>query len=221
MGAMRLILGAVLAGGALVLVFALGAWLAERRLERFAAPWLADDPAALPRVGVALVLGAAPIGPEGGPNRYFEYRLDAAAALWRAGKAAYLLVSGDNRRADYDEPTAMRAGLIARGVPAEVIYRDFAGVRTRDSILRARSVFGQSRLIIVSQGFHASRAIFLARREGIEAWGLAARDVVHAYSVFTELRRYPSALRAYYDVWLATPPRHSGPTIAIGVDPPN
>ena len=197
------------------------AWLADRRLEGLAAPYLTDDPAALPAIDVALVLGAAPIGPEGGPNRYFEYRLDAAAALWRAGKVKYLLVSGDKRRPDYDEPTAMRAGLIARGVPASAIYRDFAGVRTWDSVLRAKSVFGQQRLIIVSQGFHAARAIFLARREGIEAWGLEARDVVRAYSVFTELRRYPSALRAWSDVWFDTPPRHGGPTIAVGMDPPN
>lgn len=219
--AMRLILGLVLAGGALVLLLVLGAWLADRQIDRFAAPYLAEDPKALPEVDVALVLGAAPIGPEGGPNRYFEYRLDAAAELWRAGKVKFLLVSGDNRRPDYDEPSAMRAGLIARGVPEAVIYRDFAGVRTRDSMLRAKSVFGQQRLIVVSQGFHAARAIFLARREGIEAWGLAARDVKRAYSIFTELRRYPSALRAYYDVWVETPPRHTGPTITIGVDLPN
>jgi SanA protein len=218
---MRVILGLVLLGGALALLLVLAAWLAERGLERFAAPYLVDDPAALPDVAVALVLGAAPIGPEGGPNRYFEYRLDAAAALWRAGKVKYLLASGDRRGADYDEPTAMRAGLIARGVPAQAIYLDFAGVRTRDSVLRARSVFGQHRLIIVSQDFHAARAVFLARREGIEAWGLAARDVTRAYSIFTELRRYPSALRAYYDVWFAAPLRQVGPAIAIGVDPPN
>jgi SanA protein len=218
---MRVILGLVLLGGALALLLVLAAWLAERGLERFAAPYLVDDPAALPDVAVALVLGAAPIGPEGGPNRYFEYRLDAAAALWRAGKVKYLLASGDRRGADYDEPTAMRTGLIARGVPPQAIYRDFAGVRTRDSVLRARSVFGQHRLIIVSQDFHAARAVFLARREGVEAWGLAARDVTRAYSIFTELRRYPSALRAYYDVWFAAPLRQVGPAIAIGVDPPN
>jgi SanA protein len=218
---MRLILSIVLACGAIVLLLVLLAWLAERRLELLAAPYLVDDPAKLPNVDVGLVLGAAPIGPEGGPNRYFEYRLDAAAALWRAGKVKYLLVSGDNSRRDYDEPSAMRAGLIARGVPASAIYRDFAGVRTRDSILRAKSVFGQQRLIVISQGFHAARAIFLARGEGIEAWGLAARDVDRAYSIFTELRRYPSAVRAYLDVWLGTPPRHAGPSIAVGVDPPN
>ncbi len=218
---MRLMLAVVLLVGALALLLTLSAWLADRGLAQFAAPYLADDPSALPEVEVALVLGAAPIGPEGGPNRYLEYRLDAAAALWRAGKVKYLLLSGDRRPPDYDEPSVMRARLISRGVPAHAIYRDFAGVRTRDSVLRARSVFGQRRLIVVSQGFHASRAIFLARHDGIEAWGLAARDVAHAYSIFTELRRYPSALRALYDVGLAPAPRPAGPAIAICIDPPN
>ncbi|TAJ96388.1 MAG: hypothetical protein EPO10_10205 [Reyranella sp.] len=218
---MRLMLYAVLAFGAIALLLSLLSWVAERRLEALAAAYITDDPARLPDVPVALVLGAAPIGPEGGPNRYFVYRLDAAAALYKAGKVKYLLVSGDNSRAGYDEPTAMRAGLIERGVPPEAIYRDFAGVRTWDSIVRVESVFGQSRVIIVSQRFHLSRAIFLAREQGIEAWGFEAQDVKRAYSLVTELRRYPSALRAYFDVWFDTPPKYTGPSIVIGKDPPN
>jgi SanA protein len=132
----------------------------------------------------------------------------------------YLLVSGDSRQPDYDEPSAMRVGLIKRGVPAEAIYRDFAGLRTWDSVVRAQSVFGQKRLVIVSQRFHLSRALFLARETGIDACGLEARDVGSPYSIFTTLRRYPSALRAYWDVWFDTPPRHAGPKVVIGVDPP-
>ena len=69
---MRLILGLVLAGGALALILVLAAWFADRQIERFAEPYLAENPKALPDVDVGLVLGAAPIGPEGGPNRYFE-----------------------------------------------------------------------------------------------------------------------------------------------------
>jgi SanA protein len=218
---MRLGLYVVLGLGALALLVMLLAWVAERRLEALADACLSTEPSRLPDTDVALVLGAAPIGPEGGPNRYFEYRLDAAAALWQAGKVKYLLVSGDNRQPDYDEPTAMRDGLIKRGVPAQAIYRDFAGVRTLDSVLRAQSVFGQQRLIIVSQRFHLARALFLAREAGLDACGFEARDVDRPYSVFTTLRRYPSALRAYWDVWFDTPPRHTGPSIAIGVDPPN
>ena len=218
---MRLMLYAVLALGAVALLLSLLSWIAERRLEALAYPYISSDPAKLPGVTVALVLGAAPIGPEGGPNRYFVYRLDAAAALYKAGKVKYLLVSGDNSRPDYDEPTAMRAGLIERGVPAEAIYRDFAGFRTWDSVVRVEEVFGQTRVIVVSQRFHLSRAIFLARQQGIEAWGFEARDVAHAYSIVTILRRYPSALRAYFDVWFDTPPKYAGPRIVIGRDPPN
>jgi SanA protein len=218
---MRLILYAVLTLGAVALLLSLMSWIAERRLEALADPYISSDPAKLPGVTVALVLGAAPIGPEGGPNRYFVYRLDAAAALYKAGKVKYLLVSGDNSRPDYDEPTAMRAGLIERGVPAEAIYRDFAGFRTWDSVVRVEEVFGQTRVIVVSQRFHLSRAIFLARQQGIEAWGFEARDVARAYSIVTILRRYPSALRAYFDVWFDTPPKYAGPRIVIGRDPPN
>lgn len=218
---MRLMLYAVLALGAVALLLSLLSWIAERRLEALADQYISSDPAKLPGVTVALVLGAAPIGPEGGPNRYFVYRLDAAAALYKAGKVKYLLVSGDNSRPDYDEPTAMRAGLIERGVPPEAIYRDFAGFRTWDSVVRIEEVFGQTRVIVVSQRFHLSRAIFLARQQGIEAWGFEARDVARAYSIVTILRRYPSALRAYFDVWFDTPPKYTGARIVIGRDPPN
>jgi len=199
--ATRLILYALLAAGAAALILVLLAWAAERRLDRLSAPYISDDPARLPDVDFALVLGAAPIGPEGGPNRYLVYRLDAAAALWRAGKVKRLIVSGDKRPPDYDEPAAMEAGLVRRGVPADAIVRDELGVRTLASVQRAETEFGQKRMIIVSQRFHLSRAIFLAREHDIEAWGFEARDVTRAYSIFTELRRYPSALRAYFDVW--------------------
>lgn len=199
---MRLVLCLVLALGAFGLAVVLVAWLAERSLERSSASRITTDPATLPpSLGdgwAGLVLGAAPIGPEGGPNRYLEYRLDAAALLWRAGKVGLVLLSGAP-----GEPEAMRAGLLVRGVPETVLRLDDGGLRTRDSLRRARTVFGQQRLIVVSQRFHLARALFLARADGLDAWGLEARDVDRAYSIFTELRRYPSALRAYWDVWIA------------------
>ncbi len=215
---MRLILSILLLLIAVVLMAGLLAWFAERRLDRTAEAKSFSDVGKVPVVDVALVLGTAPIGPEGGPNRYFVYRLDAAAALYKAGKVKYFIVSG-HRDGRYDEPTAMRAGLVGRGVPEEAIYRDFDGDRTLDSVARARLIYGQTRLIIVSQRFHLSRALFLARHEGIDAWGFEARDVDTPYSIFTELRRYPSALRAYWDVWFDTPPGELGKPVRIGVDP--
>jgi len=215
---MRLILYVVVRAVALVLMAGALAWFAERRLDRAAEAKSFSDVARTPAAEVALVLGTAPIGPEGGPNRYFVYRLDAAAALYKAGKARYFIVSG-TREGRFDEPTAMRDGLIERGVPAEAIYRDFGGDRTLDSIVRARRIYGQTRLIIVSQRFHLARALFLALHEGIEAWGFEARDVDQAYSILTELRRYPSAMRAYWDVWTGMKSEQTGKPVRIGVDP--
>lgn len=215
---MRLILFVLVRVVAVVLMAGALAWFAERRLDRAAEAKSFTAVARVPAVDVALVLGTAPIGPEGGPNRYFVYRLDAAAALYKAGKAKYFIVSG-TREGRFDEPTAMRDGLVERGVPAAVIYRDFGGDRTLDSIVRARRVYGQTRLIIVSQRFHLSRALFLALHEGIEAWGFEARDVDQPYSIFSELRRYPSAMRAYWDVWNGMRAPEAGKPVRIGVDP--
>lgn len=198
---MRLILLVVLGAGAVALVVVLAAWAAERRMAAEAERWSSADVARVPAVEAALVLGAAPIGPEGGPNRYLVYRLDAAAALWKAGKARLLIVSGSRTGESYDEPAAMEAGLVARGVPAEAIRRDNEGFRTRDSVLRARDVFEQSKLIIVSQRFHVGRALYIAHRAGMEAWGFDARDVDNPYSVWTELRRFPSALIGMVEAW--------------------
>jgi len=217
---MRLSLYVVLGLGAVVLGVVLLGWLAERKMERKAEADSTSYIAHAHSLKVALVLGTAPIGPEGGPNRYLVYRLDAAAALWKAGKVKYLLVSG-NRDGDYDEPSAMLEGLIKRGVPAEAIYRDFAGYRTRDSVLRARDVFGQAEILVVSQRFHVGRALFIAHHEGIHAWGFDARDVDQPYSIVTPLRRYPSALMAYVDMYLKRPASEGGAPIAIGVDPPS
>lgn len=212
---MRLTLFVLFGVGALALVAVLLTWLAERSLDAAAEAVSFSDPARLPAVDVALVLGTAPIGPEGGPNVYFVRRLDAAAALWKAGKVKYFIMSGST-----GEPEAMRAGLVERGVPASVIYRDPMGFRTWDSVLRARDVFGQKRIVIVSQRFHLSRALFLARHAGLQAWGFEARDVETPYSVFTELRRFPSAVIAYFDVWMGAPPPQRGKKIVVGVDPP-
>lgn len=200
---MRLILLVLLLAGALALVAVLAAWLADRRMVREAATWSFADVAQAPAVEVALVLGTAPIGPEGGPNRYLVYRLDTAAALWKAGKAKVLLVSGARAGEHYDEPAAMRAGLIERGVPADAIVIDNEGFRTRASVLRARDIYGQSRFLIVSQRFHVGRALYIAHYVGIEAWGVDARDVDTPYSVFTELRRFPSALFGIVEAWSA------------------
>lgn len=168
---------------------------------------------AAPVNDVALVLGTSPtLGGGRWSNPFFENRMDAAAALFRAGKVRHLLVSGDNGAARYDEPTAMRDALIARGVPVGAITLDYAGFRTLDSVVRARSVFGLDRLTIVTDDFHVARALFLARKAGIEAVALQSKPVPWKWSKKTRLREIASRVKAWCDIYvLGTEPKFPGP----------
>ncbi|WP_433331834.1 SanA/YdcF family protein [Spirillospora sp. CA-294931] len=124
----------------------------------------------VPETPVALVLGAGVWGDR--PSTLLARRLDLAAELHRRGKVEVLLVSGDNRFRNYDEPTVMRDYLIGRGVPAKKIVRDFAGLDTWDSCARARRIFGVTRLTVVTQEFHLPRSVALCRAAGLDAWGV-------------------------------------------------
>lgn len=159
---------------------------------------------------VALVLGTSPTT-RGRPNAFFEARMDAAAALFRAGVVRGVLVSGDNSVPGYDEPTSMRAALVARGVPAEFIACDYAGFSTLDSVLRAEAVFGLSRVVVVSQRFHLERALYLARAAGIDAEGLAAEDAPAPWQARARARESFARVKAVLDAWTGRGPRFLGP----------
>jgi vancomycin permeability regulator SanA len=165
---------------------------------------------------VTLVLGCAPTLPSGRENRYFRYRIDRAAELFHAGKTDYLLVSGDNSREDYDEPTAMKEALMDLGVPSDRIFIDYAGFSTLDSVVRAREVFGQDTLIIVTQPDHAMRALYIAEAKGIDAVGVAARDVGSRSGMKTRARESLARVKTILDVHvLNREPRFLGPEVTI------
>ena len=167
---------------------------------------------------VALVLGTSPrVGMW--KNPFFEGRMDAATQLWRAGKVRHLLVSGDNSRHDYDEPTAMRDALIARGVPVRVITLDYAGFRTLDSLVRAREVFGLHDLIIVTDDWHQPRALFLAAAAGLDALGVSSAELPWSMSGKTRLREWLSRVKAVADVCvLRTKPKFLGDPVKLPLD---
>ena len=138
---------------------------------------LYDQVETIPENRVGVLLGTSPKLRGGRPNLYFNYRITAAVELFQAGKISRILVSGDNRCMNYNEPVEMRKALIAHGIPDSVIVMDFAGIRTLDSVIRAKKVFGQDRFTIISQRFHNERALYIAGRNGIEAVGFNAKDV--------------------------------------------
>lgn len=136
--------------------------------------YLYQDGALLPENEVGLVLGTSPYTRGGDPNPQFHGRIQAAAELFQTGKVRRLIVSGANPDARYNEPRRMFEALREAGVPEDAILLDFAGDRTLDSVSRASTVFGLERVTIVTQKYHAYRALFLARKQGLQAVGYVA-----------------------------------------------
>jgi SanA protein len=131
----------------------------------------------IPANKVGLLLGTSKYIRTGVINPYYQYRIDAAVALYKAGKITYILVSGDNRSITYNEPGMMRKDLIARGVPADHIFLDYSGVHTLDSVIRCRDIFGVDHFTVISQPFHNERALFIANQKNMVAIGFNAKDV--------------------------------------------
>lgn len=191
-------------------------WIAHSTFER-----VFNTTDAIPARDVGLVLGTLPIMPDGRSNLFFTHRIDAAAALFKTGKVRHLIVSGDNGTREYDETTAMKEALVAKGIPAAAITMDFAGFRTLDSVVRAKVVFGQAKLTIVSQAFHGQRALFIADHSGIDAVAFAAMDVGKTQGATVRLREVLARVRAVADALIGTRPKFTGAPepITLGTQP--
>ena len=208
-----------LLGASLLAVLALLAVLGSAALVRRAAAGRTyADAQAIPARKVGLVLGCVGRLPDGHRNLFFTYRMQAAAELFHAGKVRFLLVSGDNHHCTYDETTEMKTELIWLGVPAERIQCDYAGFRTFDSVVRAKEVFGETELTVISQQFHNERAIFIAQHRGLDLIGYNARDVGSGRGVLIRLREQLARVRTVLDAFvLPTQPHFLGPKIQIGL----
>lgn len=164
----------------------------------------------VPAAPVGIVFGAK-VYESGALSPVLDARVQAGVELYRAGKVRKLLMTGDNGRTDYDEVSAMKRRAVALGVPAEDVVRDFAGFRTYDSCYRARKIFGVERAVLVTQAFHLDRAVFLARRLGIDAAGYVAPPGMPDYMIRnSKFRELLARAAAAADTLLARPPRYLG-----------
>ena len=177
------------------------------QVNRKTAKALYDDLNLVPTCEVGLLLGTNPYLKNGLPNKYFLYRIEAAVQLYQAKKIQYILVSGDNHRNDYNEPEEMKKALIKKGIPETSILMDYAGFRTLDSVVRAKTVFGKERFMIISQRFHNERALYLAQYNHIEAVGFNAQDVTAYYGLKTRIREYLARLKLFIDLWFEVNPK--------------
>lgn len=162
---------------------------------------LYDDVSQIPYRKVAVVLGTNPVVSSGNTNCYYDYRMKAAAKLYYEHKISYIVVSGDNRRKEYDEATEMINSLVALGVPDSVICPDYAGRSTYESMVRAKEVFCLDSVTVISQPWHNKRAVFIARHKGMDAIAFNAQDViVRATYIKLHLREALSRVKAVLDL---------------------
>ncbi len=159
-----------------------------------------------PAERVAIVFGAG-LNRDGTPTAILRDRVETAAQLYFSGKVQKLLMSGDNRFANYNEPGAMRDYAIRLGVPEDAIVLDYAGRRTYDTCYRARAIFGLDSALLVTQQFHLPRALFLCNMLGVQAIGVEANNYRYWPPLMWiwNIREQLATVGAFVDVYLTKP----------------
>lgn len=169
----------------------------------------------IPHRRVGLLLGTGRVVSTGQMNLYYLYRIRATVALFKAHKIDIILISGDNSRKDYDEPSMMKTDLMAQGIPEERIHLDYAGFRTLDSMVRCKEIFGQNKVTVISQHYHNERAIYIAHKKGIDAIGFNAIDVGGSYGIKNHTREKLARVKMILDLLLNKQPKYLGEKIKI------
>jgi len=169
----------------------------------------------VPAHQVGLLLGTSKKLSDGRTNLYYAYRIQAATELYKAGKVEFILASGDNSTKNYDESTDMKVDLMKQGIPESKIFLDYAGFRTLDSVVRAKAIFGQRKLIIISQSFHNERAIFIAKWKNIDAIGYNAKDIGGRVGLKIHLREALARVKMIADLIFGKEPKFYGKPIKI------
>jgi len=169
----------------------------------------------IPKNKVGLVLGTSKYLKDGRVNLYFTHRINATVQLFKSGKIDFVLISGDNGSVNYDEPNDFKNELLKKGIPEDKIFLDYAGFRTLDSVVRAKEIFSQNSITIISQEFHNERAIYLASKHAVIAVGYNAKDVSLNYGFKTQIREYLARTKAFLDIVIGIEPKFLGNKIEI------
>ncbi len=164
------------------------------------------------RVGVVLGTSKYALKSE---NLFYRNRIQKAYELYRTGRIKFIVVSGDNGTVFYDEPTQMKKDLVELGVPSGKVFCDYAGFSTIDSMLRMKLVFNLKEFVVISQKFHADRAIYLGKRNGLNIIPGYAKDVPEWYAPYNKYREKLARVKAVYDILIGTEPKFKGKRIEI------
>jgi SanA protein len=159
------------------------------------------DVSSLPIRETELILGTEPIRPDGSTNLHFLKRTDIAAKAYFDGKAMHLLISGNRNNRGFNEVLEMKNKFLANNVPEAALQLDFDGTRTYESIRRAKEIYHLNQIIVVTDAFHAPRALFLCRHFGIDAIALCpSGDPFGWWYLRYNVREYFARLIAVFDI---------------------
>ena len=208
----RLLFGLVLLFAAGIgAVFGVNAYVQASVQDRI----LTEEQAAeLEEIACVLVLGCG-LEADGSPSPMLHDRLQQGVALYQKEAAPKLLVSGDHGREEYDEVNAMKRFAEEQGVPSEDVFMDHAGFSTYESVYRARDIFQVRRMVIVTQEYHLSRALYIAKRLGIEAWGVPADPRTYSGQTARDLREILARDKDFLTCILKPKPTYLGKAIPV------
>lgn len=163
----------------------------------------------------AIVVLGASVMPDGTPSDILKSRLDEAIALYEAGAAPKIIMSGDNGTASYNECWAMKLYAVDQGVPSEDVFCDHAGFSTYETMYRVRHVFGAERIIVSTQTYHQYRAIYDARGVGMQAIGVSNDQTEYADQSWYDLREIPARTKDFLQVLFHVPSTYVGDPISL------
>lgn len=164
------------------------------------------DVTKIPKNKVGLLLGTSKILEDGTKNLHYNYRVDAAETLYKAGKVDVILISSSYESKYNDNPKDFKKALIERGIPEQKLFLDYNGIRTLSSVVSLHQVYQVKNVTFISQKFHNERAIYLAEHFGINAIGFNAQDVTNVLGFKTQTREYFARVKVFLDFFFGLKP---------------
>ena len=175
-----------------------------------------NDYSSLKNVDCILILGAGIWGDK--PSPMLQDRLDEGIKLYKEGIASKIIMSGDHGREEYDEVNIMKEYAIEQGVPSEDIFMDHAGFSTYESIYRAKEIFGADNIVIVTQEYHLYRALYIADKLNINAYGVNSDPRKYSGQTFRELREILARNKDFINCIIKPEPTYLGKSIPVSGD---
>ena len=161
-----------------------------------------------------IVLGAG-VRSDGSPSPMLQDRLNTGIELYENGVSDRILMSGDHTKKGYDEVNIMKDYAINKGIPSENVFMDHAGISTYDSIYRAKEIFWAEKIIIVTQEYHLYRALHIAEKLGLEAYGVSADVRVYAGQELREIREKAARVKDFFKAILKPDSKIGGEAIPV------